>query len=534
VIAKAPENGKRGKDTYGLLGYLFGPGRANEHVDPHLVAAWDPEWLAGGAFAEQHRGWLARLGREIDAAMDGHEVQLPGGHVYHVVLSVPQQDGELGDAVWRELVDEAIDRMGFGPDAEGRGGCRWVAVHHGPSTAGNDHVHLVVNLVRGDGRIADTYRDWPRWRAWCLDVEARLGLTPTSPANKTAPVRPTRAETEKAVRMGREQPSRDYLRQIIRTAGTRASTAAEFIALVRENGVRIEPRWSAADKLAGYRVALPIDYSDSSTDGLVWFGGSRLARDLSAPRLTARWSSAPVPWPPLPRDERDHGSTVGRAERRAAVEDATRVVIEARSMLAAPTADRDDDGGTPVVGGRAAENSLVEGVANAALDMLVVTADAIEGYEPGPLTAAAVAYERAALIPLRVQPSTWAPIAAELRTASRRMARAGVIPRTRHSGAALTALILALAALVAEIAAWREQAGHRSQSVAAWAAASQLRQDVTAHATSTRAGQPAHAAPEGSPLLSVPRLPPPRSRPGNPRTFRPPESPGPSQVGKAR
>lgn len=82
MIAKAPENGKRGHDTYGLLGYLFGPGRANEHVDPHLVAAWDPEWLVGGAFAEQVRGWLSRLGREIDAAMDGHEVQLPGGHVY--------------------------------------------------------------------------------------------------------------------------------------------------------------------------------------------------------------------------------------------------------------------------------------------------------------------------------------------------------------------------------------------------------------------------------------------------------------------
>jgi hypothetical protein len=478
VIAKAPEHGKRGHDTYGLLGYLFGPGRANEHVDPHLVAAWDPEWLAGGVFAEQHRGWLARLGREIDAAMDGHEVQLSGGHVYHVVLSVPQQDGQLGDAVWRELVDEAIDRMGFGPDTEGGGGCRWVAVHHGPSAAGNDHVHLVVNLVRGDGRVADTYRDWPRWRAWCLDVETRLGLTPTSPANKTAPVRPTRAETEKAVRMGREQSSRDLLRQLVRTAATRASGVEEFIALVRENGVRIQPRWSAAGQLAGYRVAVPIDHSDSSMDGLVWFGGVRLARDLSAPRLTARWASAPAPWPPLPRDERDHGTTVGRAERRAAVEDATRVVIEARSMLAAPTADsdRDNDGGTLVLGGRAAENSLVEGVANAALDMLVVTAHVIEGYESGPLTAAAVAYERAALTPLRVQPSTWAPIATELRTASRRLAHTGVISRTRHSGAALTALILALGALVAEIAAWREQAGHRSQSAAAWSAASQLRQ----------------------------------------------------------
>lgn len=528
MIAKAPENGKRGHDTHGLLGYLFGSGRANEHVDPHLVAAWDPEWLAGGAFAEQHRGWLSRLGREIDTAMDGHEVQLPGGHVYHVVLSVPQQDGQLGDAVWRALVDEAIERMGFGPDTEGRGGCRWVAVHHGPSAAGNDHVHLVVNLVRGDGRVADTYRDWPRWRAWCLDVEARLGLTPTSPADKTAPLRPTRAETEKSVRMGREQSSRDYLRQIVRTAATRASGADEFIALVRENGVRLQPRWSAAGQLAGYCVALPIDRSDSSADGLVWFGGARLARDLSAPRLVARWASAPAPWPPLPRDERDRSSTVGRAERLGAVEDATRIVIEARSELHELMLDGDTgkDSGDTVPGSRPAGDRLAETVANAALDMLVVTARAVEGYETGPLTLAMVAYERAALTPHRVQPLTWAPIAVELRTASRRLARAGAVSRVRHSGAALTALILALTALVVEIAAWREQAGHPAQAVAARAAASQLRQDAAARATLAWPDQVSGAAQAGPSQSRFPL--------GSPRPVRRPESSGPSQIGKAR
>jgi hypothetical protein len=532
VIAKAPENGKRGRNTYGLLGYLFGPGRANEHVDPHLVAAWDPEWLAGGAFAEQHRGWLARLGREIDAAMDGHQVQLPGGHVYHVVLSIPQQDGRLGDAVWRELVDEAIDRMGFGPDAEGRGGCRWVAVHHGLSAAGNDHVHLVVNLVRGAGRVADTYRDWPRWRAWCLDVEARLGLTTTSPANKTAPLRPTRAETEKAVRMGREQSSRDYLRQVVRSAATRASGVDEFIALVRENGVRLRPRWSAAGQLAGYCVALPIDRSDSSADGLVWFGGARLARDLSAPRLVARWASAPAPWPPLPRDERDRSSTVGRVERLGAVEDATRIVNEARSELHELMLDSDTgkDSGETVPGGRPASGSLGQGVASAALDMLLVTARVVEGNETGPLTLAMVAYERAALTPHRVQPSRWAPIAVELRTASRRLARAGAVSRVGRNGAALTALILALTALVVEIAAWREQAGHSAQADAARAAASQLRQDAAAHATLARSDQlagPAQAGPAAGPSQSRSPLSP-------PRPFRRSESSGPSQIGKAR
>ncbi|MGB3442228.1 MAG: hypothetical protein WBA97_26065 [Actinophytocola sp.] len=76
MIAKAPENGKRGRDTHGLLRYLFGKGKANEHTSPHLVAAWDPEWLESGAFAHLvgQRGWLPRLARDIDAAMTGHEV----------------------------------------------------------------------------------------------------------------------------------------------------------------------------------------------------------------------------------------------------------------------------------------------------------------------------------------------------------------------------------------------------------------------------------------------------------------------------
>lgn len=31
----------RGSRVGGLLRYLYGPGRAEEHVKPHLVAAWD-------------------------------------------------------------------------------------------------------------------------------------------------------------------------------------------------------------------------------------------------------------------------------------------------------------------------------------------------------------------------------------------------------------------------------------------------------------------------------------------------------------
>jgi hypothetical protein len=83
-----------------------------------------------------------------------------------VPLSLPAEDGVLGDQRWRRVVEEAMRRLGLGRDEEGRGSCRWIAVHHGLDTRGNDHVHVVVQLVRGTV-IADLYRDWPTWDAVC-------------------------------------------------------------------------------------------------------------------------------------------------------------------------------------------------------------------------------------------------------------------------------------------------------------------------------------------------------------------------------
>ncbi|MYS55626.1 mobilization protein, partial [Streptomyces sp. SID6013] len=36
-----PRIQKRGQRTIGLLYYLYGPGKFEEHTDPHLVASWD-------------------------------------------------------------------------------------------------------------------------------------------------------------------------------------------------------------------------------------------------------------------------------------------------------------------------------------------------------------------------------------------------------------------------------------------------------------------------------------------------------------
>jgi hypothetical protein len=245
----------RGNNIGRTVNYLFGPGKHNEHTNPHLIAAWDTAWLDDPALSASlttTKG-RARLIAALDAPRILHEVEVPGGHVYHVPLSLPAEDGLLGDTRWRQVVEEAIDRLGFGPDSAGRGGCRWIAVHHGLSINGNDHIHVVVQLVRGDGRIADLYRDWPKWDAVCQAAEERWNLTRTRRAG--AGERPlSRAELERVDRTGRD-PARRELAHRLRAAASATSSELEFLADLRSSGVLIQPRLSG-EQVVGYRVAL--------------------------------------------------------------------------------------------------------------------------------------------------------------------------------------------------------------------------------------------------------------------------------------
>jgi hypothetical protein len=280
----------RGNNVGRTVNYLFGPGKRNEHTNPHLITAWDTAWLDDptlSASLTTTKG-RARLIAALDAPRILHEVEVPGGHVYHVPLSIPAEDGLLGDKRWRQVVEEAIDHLGFGPDTEGRGGCRWIAVHHGLSINGNDHVHVVVQLVRGDGRIANLYRDWPKWDAVCQAAEERWNLTRTRRAG--AGERPlSRAEVERANRTGRD-PARRELARRVRAAATATSSELEFLADLRQSGVLIQPRLSG-EQVVGYRVASATEGTDP-----LWLSGSQLHRDLSLPKLRARWDKLDSRW----------------------------------------------------------------------------------------------------------------------------------------------------------------------------------------------------------------------------------------------
>ena len=223
---------------------------------------------------------------EAPSALYGTEE--PGGVCWHLSLSTKGGvDRDLSDEEWAAVAREAVRQLGF--DAgHGQAPCRWVAVRHGRSEAGNDHVHLVVNLVREDGKVASTRNDFKLLSALCTDMERRYGLNAVEGrAKKTAMPGLTRAETEKARRTGRDEAERAELARVVRAAATVAASEAEFVRSLRDAGLAARPRY---DGVGGHRV-VGYAVAEKPSDGgvAVFFGGGKLARDLSLPALRERW-----------------------------------------------------------------------------------------------------------------------------------------------------------------------------------------------------------------------------------------------------
>ena len=145
-----------------------------------------------------------------------------------------------------------------------------------------------VNLVREDGKVASTRNDFKRLSALCADMERRYGLSAVEGrAKKAAMPGLTRAEAEKARRTGRAEAERAELARVVRAAATVAASEAEFVRLLRDAGLAARPRY---DRVGGHRV-VGYAVAEKPSDGgvAVFFGGGKLARDLSLPALRDRW-----------------------------------------------------------------------------------------------------------------------------------------------------------------------------------------------------------------------------------------------------
>ena len=430
----------RGQRPAGLVRYLYGPGRREEHRDPRIVAGWrDPAELEPPLRSNCRRDFrrLSGLLTQPHDALGPRGLDRP---VWHCVVRAAPGDRMLSDGEWGHLARDVMDRTGLAPNGQDDEAVRWVAVRHA-----GDHIHIVGTLARQDGARPQFWNDYYRVREACQAAEKRYGLQRTAPGDRTADRRPTRAEHEKARRQGRPETPRITLRRVVSTAAARSGSEEEFFACLREEGVLVRIRYSTRNpgQVTGYAVALAGD--STRIGGPVWFGGGKLAADLSLPKLRARWDGTPTgshqPRPHLTAAERD-----------AIWDHAARTAREARDRIRLCTAT----------------DLAASDAAWAASDALHAAAAVLRSRV---LRQAADCYARAARVPYARTPRP-TPAGSSLRHAARLMARA---PFTgQHPSAAHTGLVGQLAALVETVTELRQAQQHAAQAAASRRAAEHL------------------------------------------------------------
>ena len=287
MIAKISD--PRGERVVGLIYYLFGLGRREEHTDPHLIAGWrHPAELEPPPRPDGRRDFrkLCGLLQQPHAALGPRGFDRP---VWHCAVRAAPEDKTLSDEEWAQIAADVMHRTGLAPYGQDDDAVRWVSVRHG-----GDHIHIVAMLARQDGGRPRLSNERYRVREVCRAAEERYGLRHTAPGDRTAARRPTRAENEKTRRRGWRETPRVTLKRAVSTAAAGASSEQEFFARLDGAGVLVRKRLSTHNpaEVTGYAVALPSDAARSGDP--VWFGGGKLAADLTLPKLRRRWEPARV------------------------------------------------------------------------------------------------------------------------------------------------------------------------------------------------------------------------------------------------
>jgi hypothetical protein len=272
----------RGKNVRGVLHYLFGKGKQNQHVNPHLVAGWlHPAELEPPRRADGSRNFNGLTG-QLELPVQLARGKVADEFVYHLVLRCAPEDPDLGDGAWNAIATEVMHRTGLSERGREDQGVRWVAVHHG-----ENHIHIVATLAGQDRKPVWPRNDFYRIGEALRDIEREYGLRVLTRADRTAAKSLTRAEMERSADSGRE-PDRVVLYRHVRAAAAAARSEEEFLAALADRGVLVRLRHSAvrAAEVTGYAVAL-----DHGPDRrVVWFSGGKLAADLTLPKLRRRWA----------------------------------------------------------------------------------------------------------------------------------------------------------------------------------------------------------------------------------------------------
>ena len=276
----------RGARVAGLIYYLYGPGRNEEHTDPHLVAGWRAPGRAGTTAPRRRPPRLPPP--EPGCSSSRTRRSGPRGFerpVWHCSVRAAPRDRMLSDDEWAQVARDIMHRTGLAPHGQDDDAVRWVAVRHAP-----DHIHIVAMLARQDGTRPRFWNDYYRVGEACRAAEERFGLRRTAPRDRTAraapdprgvgegpPPRPFRAAPDHTPAGGQHRGRRGGQRAgVLRPAGRRPAC------------------WSASGSAPATLARSPATPSRcpatrAESGGPVWFGGGKLAADLTLPKLRHRW-----------------------------------------------------------------------------------------------------------------------------------------------------------------------------------------------------------------------------------------------------
>ncbi|WP_441247360.1 relaxase/mobilization nuclease domain-containing protein [Kitasatospora sp. McL0602] len=429
---------RRGSNTRGLLAYLYGPGKRDEHTDPHLVGSWDGDFAPDPGRDPQ--ATLTRLAAALDLRVKQAGSQAPAEHVWHCSVRTDPGDRHLTDTEWGTIARRLVHAVNLAPEGD-PDGCRWVAVRHA-----DDHIHILATMVKGDLRRPRVNYDKKKAQAECRLIEKEMGLRQLNPGDGTAAKKPTSAEWFKAERVGRTETPRETLHAAVRQAMAGAASEEEFFTRLREAGLRVKMRHAPSGDVLGYTVALPGDRNKEAAP--IWFAGSTLAPDLSLPKIRQRLAAGPATADPDPAP--------GTPRRWSPPANARRNATQAAEYAATRLDADDDEGSAQLVG----IGELVDAVAQ--------TSPVGTRAE---LAAAARTFERATRSHVRAEGSD----SRALRSAARGIIQAGgALGRGEDGGT--TAMLLSTLVLVALAAArWHSARGHAQQAAASRQTAQHLR-----------------------------------------------------------
>ncbi len=249
----------KGGSASGALRYDHGPGKKEEHENPHKIAG-----------NVEGRGWKER-GLLIDRH---HTTTAPGAArpVHRVSLTVDAgKDRALTDREWKQVSEQYVRGMGYdqGP---------WEATRHGAN-----HVHLTMSERRWDGTRVSSSHDRFKARTVVDGIEAKHGLSKARDSfGPTTQVR--NGERESAERRG-VIPERVQVREQVRDAAQSARSHDDFQQRLAERGIDAKPSTRNDGTVYGYAFHQQGHVDKDGVD--VWMKASSLgSKEFSGGALT--------------------------------------------------------------------------------------------------------------------------------------------------------------------------------------------------------------------------------------------------------